>query len=60
MNTIKRVLIGCLLLFAMPKLIYAQNIVVPNSLANVEGDGNNGFPFNLSNFSIPSQRYQQD
>jgi hypothetical protein len=37
----------------------AQNVVVPNALAGTEGNGNNGFPFNISNFSLPSQRYQQ-
>jgi hypothetical protein len=37
----------------------AQNVVVPNALANVEGNFNNGFPFNLTAFGLSSQRYQQ-
>jgi hypothetical protein len=34
-------------------------VVVPNDLAGVEGDSNNGFPFNLSLFGDSSMRYQQ-
>ena len=34
-------------------------IVVPNSLAAVEGNANNGFPFNLADFGTTSMRYQQ-
>jgi hypothetical protein len=37
----------------------ADVVVVPNHLATREGDNNNGFPFNLSRFRLPSQRYQQ-
>ena len=44
--------------------VYAQNagvqtIVVPNSVATIEGNGHYGFPFNLDPFGILSQRYQQ-
>jgi hypothetical protein len=37
----------------------AAFVVVPNALANTEGDSNNGFPFNIANFQLSSQRYQQ-
>lgn len=37
----------------------ADEIVVPNEVENVEGGTNNGFPFHIANFSLPSQRYQQ-
>lgn len=37
----------------------ADLIVVPNSLAAVEGNSNNGFPFNITPFGLASQRYQQ-
>ena len=39
--------------------VQAQTIVSPSTLANTEGDSNNGFPFNLQNFSLTGQRYQQ-
>src|SRR5262249_30481362 len=32
---------------------------VPNSLANVEGNSNNSWPFNLGGSGNPSMRYQQ-
>jgi len=35
------------------------NVIVPSALTNVEGNTNNGFPFNLANFGLTSQRYQQ-
>ncbi len=35
------------------------DIVVPSAQALVEGNSNNGFPFNLAAFSRTSQRYQQ-
>lgn len=48
-----------LLLAGAPTILYAQNVVVPNGLAGVEGNLNNGFPFNLSNNGLTMQRYQQ-
>jgi hypothetical protein len=39
--------------------VNAQNVVVPNALANVEGNANNGLPFNISAFNLTSERYQQ-
>jgi hypothetical protein len=39
--------------------VSALTIVVPNANTSTEGDFNNGFPFNIGNFSIPSMRYQQ-
>lgn len=39
--------------------IATAQTVIPNSLENQEGSGNNGLPFNLSGFSIGSMRYQQ-
>src|SRR5208282_90254 len=37
----------------------SSSIVVPNANANIDGDGNNAFPFNLANYGAPSMRYQQ-
>ena len=37
----------------------AATVVVPNGLASIEGNTNNGFPFNLELFGLSSQRYQQ-
>ena len=37
----------------------AQDVIVPGNFATTEGDSNNGYPFNLSLFSLTSQRYQQ-
>jgi hypothetical protein len=37
----------------------AEVVVVPSRLAAREGDNNNGFPFNISRFHLPSQRFQQ-
>lgn len=34
-------------------------IVVPNAQASIEGNTSNGFPFNITNFGVSSQRYQQ-
>jgi hypothetical protein len=34
-------------------------VVVPNANTSVEGDINNGYPFNLSLFGLSSMRYQQ-
>ena len=52
--------LGCLAIFGMPGLTLAQqNVVVPNAFANVPGDTNNGFPFNLGSFTSSTQRYQQ-
>jgi hypothetical protein len=34
-------------------------VVVPGRLATVEGDSNNGFPFNITRFRLSSQRFQQ-
>src|SRR4051812_24422016 len=39
----------------------AASVVVPNSLANTEGNSTNGFPFDLvAAFGLTNQRYQQD
>lgn len=38
---------------------HAATVVVPNSLATVEGNSNNAFPFNITAFGIMSMRYQQ-
>ena len=38
---------------------HAGLVVVPNSLSGTEGSSNNGFPFNIADFSLSSQRYQQ-
>lgn len=49
----------CLVLFAVPGLVLAQDVVVPNANTNVAGDSGNSFPFNITPFSQSSQRYQQ-
>ncbi|HJP82824.1 MAG TPA: PEP-CTERM sorting domain-containing protein [Fimbriimonadaceae bacterium] len=38
---------------------FAQQVVVPGALANVEGNTNNNWPFNYSFFPLNGQRYQQ-
>jgi hypothetical protein len=35
------------------------DVIVPGGLTSVEGNSNNGFPFNLGGFGLTSQRYQQ-
>jgi PEP-CTERM motif len=40
-------------------MVKADVIIVPSQDANVEGNFNNGFPFDISVFGISSQRYQQ-
>lgn len=37
----------------------AQTIVVPGAQSAVEGNSNNGYPFNPGPFGVSSQRYQQ-
>lgn len=37
----------------------ASSIVVPTGLAAVEGNSNNGFPFNITSFGVATERYQQ-
>ena len=38
---------------------HASFVVVPGAQASVEGNANNGFPFNIGAFSASSMRYQQ-
>ena len=47
------------LLVGMTANARADFVVAPNANANVEGDGNNGFPFNIQDFGISTMRYQQ-
>jgi hypothetical protein len=35
------------------------NVIVPAAQTSVEGNSNNGFPFNIAAFGLSSQRYQQ-
>jgi hypothetical protein len=37
----------------------ADTVVAPGDLTSMEGDSNNAYPFNISDFSLTSQRYQQ-
>lgn len=53
------VMVNAVVLLALPVSGAASVIVVPNSLQNTEGNDNNGFPFNLGNFSDSSMRFQQ-
>jgi hypothetical protein len=59
MNRLLATLALAFLLIVSPSILQAQSVVVPNALAGAEGDIDNGFPFNISNFGLPSQRYQQ-
>lgn len=54
-------LLGALLLLGVISPAYAitPDIVVPNSLRNTEGNSNNGYPFDLAQTGLSSQRYQQ-
>jgi len=53
-------MIGLVLFLAFSnKALSADIVVIPNSLASLEGNSNNGFPFNILVFSLFSQRYQQ-
>jgi len=54
-------LLGALLLLGVISPAYAitPDIVVPNSLSNTEGNSNNGYPFDLAETGLSSQRYQQ-
>lgn len=45
--------------FGVSICAHAAVIVVPNSLAAIEGSSNNGFPFNLDAHGQSSMRYQQ-
>lgn len=64
MNVKKRALFGVLALLLVSCFAVgtasAATVVVPNSLANVEGNSGNDFPFNISIYTpTPSMRYQQ-
>ena len=48
-----------MMLLCIPPAARAATVVVPNSLANTQGDFGNGFPFNIAAFSQTSMRYQQ-
>lgn len=47
------------LFFVATAPLPATPVIVPASLAAVEGNSSNGYPFNIAAFSLPSQRYQQ-
>ena len=54
-------LLGAFLLLGAinPAHAVVPTVVVPNSARNVEGGTNNSYPFNITPFGLPSQRYQQ-
>ena len=54
-------LLGALLLLGAinPAHAIVPTIVVPNSARTIEGDINNSYPFNITEFGLSSQRYQQ-
>ncbi len=52
-------LLLAVLLSFVPAVGSAALDVVPEAQEFIEGDGNNGFPFNCSFFVLPSMRYQQ-
>src|SRR4051794_805772 len=47
------------LLVGTPEVAYAATVVVPAAQTAVEGNSNEGFPFNCSRFSAFSMRTQQ-
>jgi PEP-CTERM motif len=59
LNFLYRVRRAALLMCAAAALTFAGTIVAPGGDASTEGNGNNGFPFNLGNFGLSSMRYQQ-
>ena len=50
---------GALVLALMPSAVAQGQAVLPAVLAGLEGNVNNGYPFDCSAFGIPSMRYQQ-
>jgi len=54
-------LLGALVLLGAisPARAVDPDVVVPNSARNIEGNSNNGYPFDLSETGLSSQRYQQ-
>jgi len=46
-------------LLVAPALLQATAVIVPGGAAAAEGNLNTASPFNLAQFSVPSQRYQQ-
>ena len=53
--------LGALLLLGAinPAHAVVPTVVVPNSARTTEGNANNSYPFNITPFGLPSQRYQQ-
>lgn len=53
-------LVALLLLGAInPARAITPTVVAPNNAATIEGNRNNAYPFNISDFHLFSQRYQQ-
>jgi hypothetical protein len=54
-------LLGAFLLLGAinPAHAVVPTVVVPNSARTAEGNSNNSYPFNITPFGLPSQRYQQ-
>ena len=54
-------LLGAFLLLGAinPAHAIVPTVVVPNSARTTEGNANNSYPFNITPFGLPSQRYQQ-
>ena len=54
-------LLGALVLLCAisPARAINPDVVVPNSARNIEGNSNNGYPFDLAETGLSSQRYQQ-
>src|SRR5690242_878780 len=50
-----RILLNCILLLCAFAIAGQADVIVPNTLSGVEGNGNNNFPFD----STSPQRYQQ-
>jgi len=57
--TVRFAVLGLVALGLAQSGAHAQTVVVPSGNTSVEGNSNNGFPFNLIGFGLSSQRYQQ-
>ena len=58
-NLLKYFSVNIILALSLFALSVNAQVVVPNNLADTDGDSNNAFPFNCEASGNPSQRYQQ-
>src|SRR5215471_3973069 len=58
-TSVRLLLLALVLAVLLGPSVQAQTVVVPSSSTLTEGSGNNGFPFNIGDFGLSQQRYQQ-